>query len=181
MDLHIEHRNVAMRTRWKTEIEARMEDLQAGHDDITHARVTLTKNQHHKKLATVAEALVVVTIPRRHLFSSRKQAKTFEEAIRAAFAAVEIEIDKFREKRRGARAARTEPVPPMRGVVSKLFPRGGYGFILKDGGGEVYFHKHAVQKIAFEDLDDGTEVAFNVENGKKGLQATAVTPAPALK
>ncbi len=178
MDLRIESRNVKMTPRWKQEIEERMADLQEGHDDITHARVTLTKNAHHKKASKVAEALIVVTLPKRHTITARKDDKTFEEAMRAAFAALEVEVDKFRGKR-ASKDVRVPPVP-LRGVVSKLFPDEGYGFILQDGGGEVYFHRNALHGLAFDELEDGTEVAFNVEDGEKGPQATTVNPMPAL-
>ena len=99
MDLKIESRNVAMTPRWKAEIEERMADLQNGHNDLTHGRVTLTKNRHHKKAENVAEARLVVTLPGRHTITASKENKTFEEAIRAAFKAVETELRKFREKR----------------------------------------------------------------------------------
>ncbi|GMV48490.1 MAG: hypothetical protein NBKEAIPA_03310 [Nitrospirae bacterium] len=180
MNLEIESRNVAMTPRWKTEIEARMADLQRGHDDIIHGRVTLTKNRHHKKLDNVAEALVLVTVPTRHTMTARKEDKTFEEAIRAAFDAVAIELRKFREKRAN-KVVRTEPLPPLHGVVSKLFPDEGYGFILKDGGGEVYFHKNSLKGLSFEKLEDGQEVVFEEEPGEKGLHATIVQPPPTLK
>ncbi|MBX3235963.1 MAG: HPF/RaiA family ribosome-associated protein [Nitrospiraceae bacterium] len=178
MNLEIESRNIAMTPRWKNEIEARMADLQHGHEDIIHGRVTLTKNRHHKKLAKVAEALVLVTIPKRRTVTAHKIDKTFEEAIRAAFEAVAIELRKFREKR-ATKVIRREPLPDLRGVVSKLFPRKGYGFILQDGGGEVYFHKNAVKGIAFTELEDGSEVLFSAEPGDKGLHATVVQPPPA--
>lgn len=177
MELEIESRNVAMTPRWKTEIETRMGDLQRGHEDLIHGRVTLTKNRHHKKLANVAEALVVVSLPGRHTITSRKENKTFEEAIRGAFSAVAIELKKYRGKR-----ARTEvrlpPVPPHRGVVCKLFPKERYGFILKEGGGEVYFHANALQGLTFDRIEDGTEVVFGIEEGKKGPQATVVSLPP---
>ena len=99
MDLKIESRGVTMTPRWKTEIEARMADLQGDHGDVVHGRVTLTKNRHHKKAATVAEAVVVLTLPRRRTIAARKKDKTFEEAIRAAFAAVRTEVRRYREKR----------------------------------------------------------------------------------
>ncbi len=174
MELRIESRNVRMTPRWKTEIEERMADLQEGQNDITHGRVTLTKNRHHKRARRVAEALVVVTLPRRHIITARKEEKTFEEAIRAAFAAVEIEVQKFREKR-ASKEVRVPPLP-LRGVICKLFRREGYGFILQEGGGEVYFHRNALHGLTFEELEDGTEVAFNIEDGDKGPQATTVNP-----
>lgn len=178
MELHIESRHVRMTPRWKSEIEARMADLQEGHDDLIHGRVTLTKNPHHKKARNVAEALVVVTLPGRHTLTARKEEKTFEEAIRAAFASMEIELRKYREKR-ASKEIRLPPTP-QRGVVCKLFPQEGYGFILQEGGGEVYFHRHAVHGMKFEELEDGTEVAFNVEEGEKGPQATTVQPVPLI-
>lgn len=179
MELEIESRNVAMTPRWKAEIETRMDDLQRRHEDLIHGRVTLTKNKHHKKLANVAEALVVVTLPGRHTLTSRKEDKTFEEAIRAAFDAVSIELRKYREKR-AKTEVRLPPVPPHRGVVCKLFPKERYGFILKEGGGEVYFHANALQGLAFEGLDDGTEVVFGLGQGEKGPQATVVSLPPPM-
>jgi ribosomal subunit interface protein len=175
MNLEVESRNIEMTPRWKTEIEERMAALQRGHDDIVHGRVTLTKNRHHKKLDNVAEALVLVTVPSRQTITSRKEDKTFEEAIRAAFDAVAIELRKYREKR-ADKVIRAEPLPQLHGVVSKVFPELGYGFILKDGGGEVYFHKNALKGMAFTEIEDGVEVLFESEPGEKGLHATIVQP-----
>lgn len=175
MDVRIDSRNIAMTPRWKREIEKRMADLQAGHEDLVHGRVTLTKNRHHKKLATVAEAVVVVTRRGRRTFTARKEDKTFEEAIRAAFTAMETELRKRREKR--PKAGSLLPSVPQRGVISKLFPKEGYGFILQEGGGEVYFHRNAVHGFDFEDLEDSLEVGFDVEDGEKGPQAITVIPA----
>ena len=101
-------------------------------------------------------------------------------AIRKAFQAIAIELRKFRDKR-AKKEVRTAPIPPLRGVVCKLFPRQQYGFILNEGGGEVYFHKNALKGLSFGDLEDGTEVVFNMEEGQKGPQATAVLPVPVVK
>lgn len=179
MELEIESRNVAMTPRWKTEIGSRMDDLQRGHEDLIHGRVTLIKNRHHKKLANVAEALVVITLPGRHTLTARKEDKTFEEAIRSAFHAVNIELRKYREKR-AKTEIRTPPVPPHRGAICKLFPKEQYGFILKEGGGEVYFHANALQGLTFKKLEDGTEVVFGIEQGDKGPQATVVALPPPI-
>jgi cold shock CspA family protein/ribosome-associated translation inhibitor RaiA len=180
MKVAIESRNVGMTPRWKKEIEARMGDLERSYEDLTHGRVTLTKNPHHKKSSNVAEAVIVVSLPGRHTFTARKEDKTFEEAIRKAFEAVSLELRKFRAKR-GSKEVRTAPIPPLRGVICKLFPKEQYGFILKEGGSEVYFHKNSLQGITFRDLEDGTEVVFNVEEGRKGPQATVVSPLPVAR
>ena len=65
MDLKIESRNVGMTPRWKEEIEKRVASLGTDTLHLTHARVTLTKNAHHKKGDDNAEALVVITVPKR--------------------------------------------------------------------------------------------------------------------
>ncbi|HMS83824.1 MAG TPA: HPF/RaiA family ribosome-associated protein [Nitrospira sp.] len=174
MELEIHSRNVAMPPRWKTEIETRMEDLQRGHDDVIHGRVTSTMNRHHKKLANVAEALIVITLPGRHTLTARKEDKTFEKTIRTAFHAVGVELRRYREKR-----AHTDihlpSIPPHCCVVSKLFPHEGHGFILKERGGEVYFHANALQDLAFEQLEDEVDVVFGLEEGDKGPQVTVLS------
>lgn len=174
MDLQIESRNIEMTPAWRTEIEERMDKLQAEHSELIHARVTLSKNPHHRNAPSVAEALIVVTLPVRHTITARKGEKTFEEAIRAAFASIDIELARYRDKRGTTEI--NEPPIALRGVICKLFPQEGYGFILQEGGGEVYFHRNAVHGVAFEDLEDGSEVAYNIEPGEQGLQATTVNP-----
>jgi ribosome-associated translation inhibitor RaiA len=77
---------------------------------MTHARVTLTKSAHHRHGDRVAEAHVVLTLPRKHVVTARKERKSFEEAIRASFSAVDQDLKRFREKRAdvGTRAARDD-------------------------------------------------------------------------
>lgn len=177
MQLQIEAQNVELSPTWKADIEDRVSKLHTGHDDIIHGRVTLTKDLHHHQTHNGAEVLIVVSISGRHTITARKSEKTFEAAIRAAFAAMQAELRKYREKR----ASKTIRVssPPLRGVISKIFLQQGYGFILQEGGGELYFHRHAVHGLKFEELEDGLEVAFNVEEGEQGLQATTVNPVSA--
>jgi cold shock CspA family protein/ribosome-associated translation inhibitor RaiA len=178
MAWEIESRNIPMKTRWKADIEERLAAIALGQDDLTHARVTLTKNLHHRKDDKVAEALVVLNLPVRHTITARKEAETFEEAIREAFSAAEIEVDKYREKRAN-HEVRLPVTPPLRGVISEIIRGEGYGFIIpEDGGEKVYFHRNAVHDLEFEQLEDGMEITFNIEEGQKGPQANAVKPVP---
>lgn len=108
MDLKIDSRNVGMTPRWRQEIQDRITTLQTEYDNITHARITLTKNPHHKKGDDNAEALIVLNLPPRHTVTARKEAKSFEEAIRSAFKAATTEIKKFREKPVSQKPAKIE-------------------------------------------------------------------------
>jgi cold shock CspA family protein/ribosome-associated translation inhibitor RaiA len=172
MDLQIEGRQTVVRPEWREEIEARVADLHPGHD-ITHVRVTLTKHDHRKPVDSHS-VLLVVQIPG-HTITAGKYEETFEEAIRETFEALAVELEKIREKR-GAYEIDVN-VPPERGVVIKLLPAEGYGFITLDDGTEVYFHRNAVRDAVFEQMD-GMEVGLNVEPGEKGPQATVVQPLP---
>ena len=51
----------------------------------------------------------------------------------------------------------------------------GYGFIAPESGPDVFVHYSAIQGDGFRSLTEGQPVEFEVTNGPKGLQATAVT------
>jgi cold shock CspA family protein len=70
-------------------------------------------------------------------------------------------------------------MPPHLGIVDRIFPEDGYGFVLTDAGEQVYFHRNAVQgALDFEGLVEGDRVSLNLEAGDEGPQATVVLPAP---
>lgn len=111
MDIRTESRNIPMAQRWQEEIEQRVQDLQNGHNDILHARMTLEKNRHHKKGPRIASARLVCNV-RGGTFTASKTDKTFEEAIRATFLAMEEELQTYRDKRKQkARTESTRRVP----------------------------------------------------------------------
>ncbi len=54
----------------------------------------------------------------------------------------------------------------------------GYGFIVpEDGGKDVFVHFSAIEMDGFRTLDEGQEVAFEVQAGEKGSYAANVTRA----
>lgn len=51
----------------------------------------------------------------------------------------------------------------------------GYGFIKPEGGDkDVFFHASALVDVAFDDLNEGDVVTFEIEEGPKGPAATNV-------
>ncbi len=173
MDVQIEGRQTTVTPALRADIEARVADLHP--EDITHVRVTLTELPH-RKADDSFDVIIVVQIPG-HTLTARKQQNSFEEALRDTFAAMEIELDKVRDKR-ATHDVRLN-APPERGIVTKLFRKEGYGFITMEDGTEVYFHRNAVHDLKFEELD-GMAVSLNVGQGDNGPQATTVNPVPSV-
>lgn len=181
-DLQIEGRHIEVAPEWAAEIKERVNALQKGHSDLIHVRVTITRQRHHKRADDTAEAVIVATMPARHTITARKREETVEQAIRSAFEALEVELKRVREKRASREVGARLPAEPVRGVISKLYPDEGYGFIQPETGEEeVYFHRNAVHDMKFAELTDGMEVSFNVEEGDNGPQATTVNPVPTIK
>ena len=52
----------------------------------------------------------------------------------------------------------------------------GYGFIDGGEGNDVFVHYSVIQKDGYRTLREGEDVAYEVTQGPKGLQATVVLP-----
>ena len=50
----------------------------------------------------------------------------------------------------------------------------GYGFLARDGGGDVFVHQSAIQSEGYRTLAEGQRVEFEVEQGPKGDKANNV-------
>jgi cold shock protein len=50
----------------------------------------------------------------------------------------------------------------------------GYGFIERDGGGDIFVHFNAIVGEGYRNLEEGQRVEFSVVQGQKGPQAQDV-------
>ncbi|MCK5439059.1 MAG: cold-shock protein [Gemmatimonadetes bacterium] len=62
----------------------------------------------------------------------------------------------------------------QKGKVKWFNDAKGYGFIEQDKGDDVFVHFTAIQTEGFKTLAEGQEVEFDVNDGKKGPQASNV-------
>ena len=63
----------------------------------------------------------------------------------------------------------------MTGTVKWFDGKKGYGFIVAEGGKEVFVHFSGIVKEGFKSLNEGQKVEFELGTGAKGEQAVNVT------
>ncbi|MGB7341196.1 MAG: cold-shock protein [Phototrophicaceae bacterium] len=51
----------------------------------------------------------------------------------------------------------------------------GFGFISQEDGDDLFVHYSEIQSTGYRTLDEGATVEFEITQGRKGLQASAVT------
>ena len=62
----------------------------------------------------------------------------------------------------------------MKGIVKTKTDK-GYGFISREGEEkDLFFHSNDLEGVSFDELQEGAEVTFVVEEGEKGLSAKKV-------
>lgn len=61
------------------------------------------------------------------------------------------------------------------GTVKWFNSEKGFGFIAREGGDDLFVHYSEIKSTGYRSLEEGATVEFEVTQGKKGLQASAVT------
>ena len=66
------------------------------------------------------------------------------------------------------------------GKIKKLIRERGFGFISDNDGREVFMHQSSLVELKLENLKEGQEVTFEVDNSPKGPSAREVRLAAKL-
>ena len=174
MEVHWVHPDL-FEERDRREAERRIEVLAQGHSDLIDVRLTARSTGHHRhgdqEVHITAQARGKEIVAKR----TRPDAGL---ALNEALDVFEREVRKLRDRRTKSREERPAG-PPELGIVDRVMADEGYGFILTDGGEQVYFHRNALRSgLAFEKLTEGQRVGLDVEAGDQGPQAIFVAPAP---
>lgn len=61
-----------------------------------------------------------------------------------------------------------------RGTVKWFNGEKGYGFITPESGPDLFVHYSEIQSSGYRTLNEGDTVEFEITDGKKGKQASAV-------
>lgn len=60
------------------------------------------------------------------------------------------------------------------GVVKWFNEKKGFGFIQRESGEDVFVHYSAIKTDGFKTLNEGDRVAFDIDQGPKGVRAANV-------
>ena len=63
----------------------------------------------------------------------------------------------------------------INGTVKWFSDSKGYGFIEQEDGPDVFVHHSGINSAGFKTLNEGDQVSFEIEQGKKGPAAINVT------
>jgi CspA family cold shock protein len=168
MQIDIEGRHIEVQERWRELIERKLVKLEHYPNEITHARVTITHNPHHQ--IGDNQVQVVLSVSGQTL-TVKKSGAQIPAVLRAALAAAGREIDTYHQSRK--RFVK-EPSPRPMGTIARVFRTKGYGFIEANGDRQIYFHRDSLDGLSFDEISQGMPVAFELEQGEKGPQATRV-------
>ncbi len=64
-----------------------------------------------------------------------------------------------------------------KGIVKWFSETKGYGFIEQEDGPDVFVHHSGINSDGFRTLNEGDQVTFDIEEGRKGPAAVNVTKA----
>ncbi|HAK60394.1 MAG TPA: 30S ribosomal protein S30 [Nitrospiraceae bacterium] len=156
----------------ETKIAEKIEKLETYYSRIMSCRVAVEASQRRRTQGKLFKVMIDISVPGKELVINRIENEDLYVAIRDAFSAASRKVEEFSRKQRGE-VKMHEEVP--RGRVARIHQDDGYGFIETDDGREVYFHRNSVIDAEFDKLEEGFEVAFLEEQGKKGPQAIRVS------
>lgn len=178
--LQITFQNMAPSTAIEASVREKTARLERFADRIVSCKVVIEAPHRHHHKGKLYDVKLEISVPGKdiHITRSPGQNHAHEDvyvAIRDAFNAAGRQLE---DHVRRLRADVKTHEAPLHGVVVRMFPEKGYGFIENTELGEIYFHEHSVVNDQFKDLSVGSEVRLTVAEGESphGLQASTVDP-----
>ncbi|MEW6569812.1 MAG: HPF/RaiA family ribosome-associated protein [Nitrospirota bacterium] len=159
----------------RDEVRRLADKLDKFYPGIISCRIVVEKPHKRHREGNLYRATIVLNVPNKQIVVNREHPfhHSHEDifvAIRHAFEDACRQLEEYALVKYGD--IKDHDLLPH-GVISKLYPDKGYGFIQSWGGREIYFHRNS-SLDGFENLKVGMEVRFNEEQGEEGPQATTV-------
>lgn len=175
MPIQVTFHGVSSTDALATYIAKKAKKLDEMYGRIVQCRVAFEVPHRHSREGRRYRVTIDVRFPGEELAISRD----LGESELDAYATIDDAFDEAKRRLHDHAAIRRGEVKShddaRRGWISKLFNYEGYGFIESDDGQEIYFHRNAVLRGAFERLKRGARVKFLEEDGDDGVHATSIS------
>ncbi|HBB31357.1 MAG TPA: DNA-binding protein [Cyanobacteria bacterium UBA8803] len=178
--LEITYRDVERTESIDELIHEKVAKLEGVCNYISSCHIAIEKPHDRPRSGSPYRVRLDITVPPSHELVAESnpgegtQYDPLDVVIRDAFKAARRQLKKLTEQQRGKVKTKAYETQDSTGLVTKLFPEEGYGFLRSLEGREIYFHRNSVLNDDFERLELGTGVRFFVEQGEQGPQASTV-------
>jgi ribosomal subunit interface protein len=146
--------------------------LEKFHSRITSCRVAVEELRRHHQQGHHFAVKLDVRVPGQEIVSNLQHHEDVYVALRDAFDSARRQLEEVARERRGDVKSHATA---QRGIVKRMLPDQGYGFIEAADGREFYFSRENVVHPPFEHLEPGTTVQFIEELAAEGPQAKRVS------
>ncbi|MGG6239644.1 HPF/RaiA family ribosome-associated protein [Nodosilinea sp. AN01ver1] len=176
--LDITYRDVDKTPALEALIRSKVDKLEDVCDHIMGCHIAVERAHTHPSHGSPYRVRLDLTVPPGHEIAVAKnpgegvQYDSLETVIRDVFDAARRQLKELTEKQQNHTKSHPEQV--VGGIVSKLFPSQGYGFLKSLDGQEIYFHSNSVLHDAFDRLTVGAGVQYFLSEGIDGPQASTV-------
>jgi len=156
----------------ETHIREKADKLETFFEPIISCRVVVELPHQHKSQGKLFNVRLDISVPGSEIVVNRDQHQDVYVALRDAFDAARRQLEDY-----GQRLRRETKAHPQEytGLVARLFPEEGYGFIRRADGNELYFSFANLVNTTFDQVKTGDEVKFIEEMAAEGPQAKRVS------
>jgi ribosomal subunit interface protein len=156
----------------ETHIREKADKLETFFEPIMSCRVVVELPHQHKNQGKLFNVRLDIGVPGSEIVVNRDEHEDVYVALRDAFDAARRQLEDY-----GRRLRRETKAHPQEftGLVARLVPEEGYGFIRRADGNELYFSFDNLVNTTFDQIKTGDEVKFIEELAAEGPQAKRVS------
>ncbi len=177
MELKIEAKNLDIRKSWQEKIEEERDKLIRHYANLVlHLRVTIEATPGYKEGGY--EVRLVASVPN-DTVAVKRWGESVRSLLTEAFDVLGAQLKDIVKKRQNRKAGKgpavgAAPDSAATGVVRKIVAEESYGFITAESQIDIFFHANALKDTSMDELAEGVEVLFAIEEGEQGPQASWV-------
>ncbi|WP_448873912.1 cold shock domain-containing protein [Desulfobulbus propionicus] len=175
MELKIEAKNLDIRKSWQEKIEEERDRLIRHYANfVLHLRVTIEATSGYKEGGY--EVRLVASVPN-DTVAVKRWGENVRSLLTESFDVLGAQLKDILKKKLNHKTAKGTGMTmdgKTTGIVRKIVPDEAYGFIVTNDKLDVFFHANALKDVAINEISEGDEVLFAMEEGDKGPQATWV-------